>query len=77
MATPRRAQAVRVRSTRSGSATSTLAPESSRPKSSSSSVHHALSDTDTAPIEVAAAKLTTHSGRLRIAIATRSPGCTP
>ena len=41
---------------------STVDPQSSSAKSSSSSVHHALSDTETAPIEVMAAKLTTHSG---------------
>ena len=43
-----------------------MAPESSRAKSSSSSVHHALSDTDTAPIDVMAAKAMTHSGKLRM-----------
>ena len=37
----------------------------------------ALSGTATAPIETVAQNATTHSGRLRIAIATRSPRSTP
>ena len=77
MATPRRAAAVRVRAIRSTSAMSTDAPESSRPKSSSSSVHQPLSDTLTAPIDVMAAKEMIHSGRFRMAMATRSPRWTP
>ncbi len=40
----------------------------------SSSTHHALSETETAPIDRIAAKEITHSGRLRIAMPTRSPG---
>ena len=51
-----------VRSTRSRSAISTDAPQSSSAQPSSSSVHQALSDTDTAPTDVMAAKAITHSG---------------
>ena len=41
---------------------STVVPESSSAKSSSSSVHHALSDTEIAPIDTIAAHEITHSG---------------
>ena len=41
--------------------------------SSSFSVHQALKDTDTPPTETMAAKETIHSGRLRMAMPTRSP----
>lgn len=54
--------APRVRSTRSRSAIGTVAPQSSSAQPSSSSVHHALSDTDTAPTEVMVANEMTHSG---------------
>ena len=50
------------RSARSWSVTTTLAPQSSSPYSSSSAVHQALRDTATAPIEVMAWKATIHSG---------------
>ena len=46
-------------------------------KASSSSVHQAFSDTDTAPIDKMAAKEMIHSGKLRIAIPTRSPFLIP
>ncbi len=59
------------------SAKTTLVPESASPYSSSSPVHQALSGTTTAPAAAAAQNATDHSGRLRIAIATRSPSTTP
>ena len=43
------------------------------PVANSSPVHHALSGTTTAPMTTAPQKVMTHSGRLRAAIATRSP----
>ena len=48
-------------------------PESPTAYSSSLSVHQALKETDTAPTERMAANDTIHSGRLRMAMATRSP----
>ena len=51
-----------MRSTRSRSRNTTRAPESSRPYSISGPVHHALSDTATAPMETMAAKASIHSG---------------
>ena len=63
------------RSARSSSANSTTDPESASPYASSGPVHHALSGTATAPIACAAQNAMTHSGTLRVAIATRSPGC--
>ena len=56
---------------------STLVPESDKPYSNSDPVHHALSGTTTAPTEAAPQNATSHSGKLRMAIATRSPFCTP
>ena len=47
------------------------------PYASSSLVHHALSGTTTAPVTMAPQKAQTHSGRLRDAMATRSPLFTP
>ena len=65
------------RSSRSASTNTTLAPESRKPYSSSSAVHHALSGTTTAPAAAAAQNAIDHSGKLRITIATRSPFATP
>ena len=67
----------RRRSPRSASQKSTTDPESARPYSSSGPVHHALSGTTTAPIDAAAQNATDHSGKFRMAMATRSPGRTP
>ncbi len=50
------------RSARSWSVRATLAPQSSKPYSSSSVVHQALRATATAPMEVMAWKATIHSG---------------
>ena len=61
------------RACRSASTNSTFAPESAMPYSSSPPVHHALSGTAIAPSAVTAKNTTGHSGRLRIASATRSP----
>ena len=55
----------------------TFAPESCSAKSISSSVHQALNDTLMAPTEIMAANAMIHSGKLRIATATRSPFFTP
>jgi hypothetical protein len=55
----------------------TLDPESARPYSSSAPVHHVLSGTAMAPSETMAKKAAGHSGRLAMAIATRSPLATP
>ena len=63
--------------TRSGSATSTRAPACSSAPASWSPVHHALSGTATRPATIAAQNATVHSGTLRIAMATRSPGRSP
>ena len=52
---------------------SSEAPQSSKPKASSSAVHHELRDTLMAPIEVMAMNDTIHSGKLRMATATRWP----
>ena len=65
------------RSSRSASTNTTLAPESRRPYSSSSAVHHAFSGTTIAPAAAAAQNAIDHSGKLRITIATRSPFSTP
>ena len=62
---------------RSSSAISTRAPESVSPYDSSGPVHHALSGTATAPIDTMAQNAIGNSGRLRMAMATRSPGFTP
>ena len=61
-ASPRPACTGARRSTRSWSATQTLAPQSWKPYSSSSVVHQALRATATAPMEVMAWKATIHSG---------------
>ena len=66
-----------MRSQRSASQIKTAAPESAIPKASSSPVHHAFNGTTIAPETAAAKKATGHSGRLRIASATRSPFLTP
>ena len=73
----RRSSSGRRRSRRSPSATSTLQPESSRPNASSSPVHQALRGTTTAPAAAAAQNASAHSGKLRMAMATRSPFRTP
>ena len=65
------------RAARSASTKSTTEPESASPYSSSGPVHHAFSGTTTAPAAVAPQKASDHSGKLRMAMATRSPGCTP
>ena len=54
--TPARWHGAAARSVRSASAMSTLRPESLIAYSISSSTHHALSETETAPIERMAAK---------------------
>jgi hypothetical protein len=59
---PSRAQVAAQRSARSASAISTFGVESPSAKSSSSAVHHALSETDTAPMPWMPAKAITHSG---------------
>ena len=59
---PRPSRLSPTRSTRSRSQKTTRAPESSRPYSISGPVHHAFSETATAPIEVMAAKASIHSG---------------
>ena len=51
-----------MRSSRSPSAITTRLPESVSAYSISSVVHHAFIETEIAPIEVIAAKATTHSG---------------
>ena len=51
-----------MRSSRSPSAITTRLPESESAYSISSVVHHAFIETEIAPIEVIAAKATTHSG---------------
>ena len=65
------------RSARLASTTARLEPESARQKASSSVDSQALSGTAMAPTPVTAQKATDHSGRLRMAIATRSPLRTP
>jgi hypothetical protein len=65
------------RSIRSSSATSSFVPESCSPYSSSGPVHHAFSGTTIAPVAAAPKKAMGHSGKLRIAMATRSPFSTP
>ena len=70
---PSRRHAARDRWMRSSSAINTFAPLSTSAKSISSSVHHEFIDTEIAPIDVIAANDMIHSGKLRIAIATRSP----
>ena len=55
------------------SATTTREPESVTQYASSRAVSQALSGTAMAPMPVTAQNATDHSGRLRMAIATRSP----
>ena len=55
----------------------TFAPESSMAYCSSSALHQALTGTEIAPRHTVAQKVMTHSGRFRMAMATRSPGTTP
>src|SRR6056297_1672912 len=71
------ASAVRRRASRSSSTNTTLLPESSRANTISSVCHQAFIGTAMAPTEVMAANAAIHSGWFRIAIATRSPCCTP
>ncbi len=65
------------RSSRSPSATNTVGVQSSIAKASSAPVQKALRATATAPEYAAAKNATDHSGTLRRAMATRSPGRTP
>ena len=65
------------RSSRSPSTNTTFAPESRRPYSSSSAVHHAFSGTTIAPAAAAAQNAIDHSGKFRMTMATRSPFSTP
>src|SRR5712691_8087263 len=66
-----------MRSKRSASANAILAPESFSAYSSSAPVHHALSGVAIAPASSVPKNAAGHSGRLRIAMATRSPLRTP
>ena len=61
------------RSSRSRSTIATFAPELMSPYSSSGPVHQALSKVATPPASRQPKKAAGHSGRLRIAMATRSP----
>ncbi len=66
-----------MRLTRSASASSTLGCTSASAALSSACRPKLLIGAGTAPASAAPMKATAHSGRLRIAMATRSPGCTP
>ena len=66
-----------MRSKRRRSATSTLAPESSRPYSTSSVFHQPLSPTRIAPRSTVPQKARHHSGLFADSTATRSPCTTP
>ena len=63
----------RRRSRRAASTKATAVPESASPYWSSAPVHQALSGTTTPPAAAAPQKAMAHSGRLRMAMATRSP----
>ena len=65
------------RAWRSGSQNSTLGARSASAACSSSRSPKLLSGAGIAPSRAVATKATAHSGRLRMAIATRSPGHTP
>ena len=67
----------RIRLRRSESTNTTEVSESVSPYCSSEPVHQAFSGTAIAPAEAIAQKAIDHSGRLRIAMETRSPLRTP